>query len=240
MTMKVNSVHFATIESTNRWAMDNTATLEVDALTVVTADEQTAGYGRQGRTWISPAEKNLYATFCLFLSESYPLFTFVMALSIAKVLKEHGLEPEIKWPNDLLIGGKKIGGILCESRSVGSQYFMAIGVGLNVNLTKEELDGIGRPATSILAETGEAVSVESVKQSLIDHFVSDSKNLLQYGFTPFVESIRTLMKTGGHVRFHYGNTIIEGVLDSFNLDGSITLTLPDGTQQHFVTGEILN
>jgi BirA family biotin operon repressor/biotin-[acetyl-CoA-carboxylase] ligase len=238
--MKVNSVHFTTIESTNRWAMVNANTLDPAAMTVITADEQTAGYGRQGRRWASPRGDNLYATFCLFLPEAYPMLTFVMALSVAKVLKGHGLVPEIKWPNDLLIDKKKIGGILCESKKIDSMHFMAIGVGLNVNMTKDMLEGIDRPATSLLMETGKAHGIESVKQSLIDPFIFYSNILLQEGFDSFVEPIRSMMKTGKTVRFHQGNIIVEGVLDSFNADGSITLTLTDGTQRRFVSGEILD
>ena len=241
--MKVNYVHFTTIESTNDWAMENSSSLDPAQLTVIIADEQTAGHGRQGRPWISPAQQNLYMTLCIFPSKTsvnYSLLTFVMALAVAKVLKEYGMNAEIKWPNDLIIGGKKIGGILCESKTAGSSYFIAIGVGLNVNMPKEELERVGRPATSIAVESGQTVSIESIKDSLVSNFITEYNIFMEKGFAPFVEPLRRRMKTDTAIRFHHGNTIINGVLKSFNEDGSITLVAEDGTQKTFVSGEILN
>ena len=142
-------------------------TLSADEALLLIARDQKRGRGRQGRSWNS-CDGNLYVTYvfnCANKARSLSGLSLGVGLSIANAIKALGCDVRIKWPNDLLIGGKKIGGVLCESKNVGSQHFMAIGVGLNVNMTKEVLEQIGRPATSIIVETGEAASVESVKQS---------------------------------------------------------------------------
>ncbi|NGX60751.1 MAG: Bifunctional ligase/repressor BirA [Chlamydiae bacterium] len=151
--MKIIHHHFEILSSTNDWTKENLASFSQDCLTVVSSDEQTKGRGQFGRNWVSPPQKNLYVTFCFFPKGEMhePLtYTHQFAHAIAKLLEDYGIHCHVKHPNDLFVEGKKIGGILSET----SQGAVLIGLGLNCNMTKEELAHIDQPATSLLTETG--------------------------------------------------------------------------------------
>jgi BirA family biotin operon repressor/biotin-[acetyl-CoA-carboxylase] ligase len=121
---------------------------------LVTADEQTAGRGRLGRRWLAPAGTSLLCSLQLrppVASERLPELTVVAARACAEAIAElTGLKPDLKFPNDLLIGGRKLAGILAEAR----EGRVVLGVGVNVNVPAEQLpQEVDRAATSLLVET---------------------------------------------------------------------------------------
>ena len=121
---------------------------------VAFGEAQTAGRGRRGRQWLSPAARNLYCTVGLRRTidpASQGLLSIVTGIALCRALRDHtGLEIALKWPNDLLLAGDKFGGILIESRaSDDEQVFFAIGFGLNLFMPEGELDALDRPATSL-------------------------------------------------------------------------------------------
>ena len=118
---------FDKISSTQDYAHDLIARGEAHNKTIVTALAQSAGRGRYRRTWVSH-HGNLYASFIYKSPERDPKLSYAVAVAIAETLISLGLTPEIKWPNDVLIKGKKISGVLIEY----SQNFVIIGVGINI------------------------------------------------------------------------------------------------------------
>jgi BirA family biotin operon repressor/biotin-[acetyl-CoA-carboxylase] ligase len=122
---------------------------------LVASGEQTAGRGRLGRRWLAPAGTSLLCSLQLrptVPSERLPELTGVAARACAAAIAAlTGLEPELKFPNDVLIGGRKVAGVLAEAR----EGRVVLGLGVNVNLTPERLPlEVDRPATSLLVETG--------------------------------------------------------------------------------------
>lgn len=122
---------------------------------LVAADEQTAGRGRLGRRWLAPAGTSLLCSLQLrpaIASERLPELTGVAALACAEAVAAlAGLKPELKFPNDLLFGGRKLAGVLAEAR----EERVVLGIGVNVNVAAEQLPReVDRPATSLLVETG--------------------------------------------------------------------------------------
>ena len=121
---------------------------------VAFAEQQTAGRGRRGREWLSPFARNLYCTLGLrrdIPAASQGLLSIVTGIALCRALRSMTSLPiELKWPNDLMLGGVKFGGILIESRpqSAGG-FFFAIGFGLNLMMHAGELAGLDRPATSL-------------------------------------------------------------------------------------------
>ena len=118
-------------------------------------DEQTAGRGRLGRRWLAPASTSLLFSLQLrptVPSERLPELTVVASRACAEAIAAlTRLEPEVKFPNDVLVGGRKVAGILAEAR----EGRVVLGIGVNVNLTAEQLpQEVDRPATSLLVETG--------------------------------------------------------------------------------------
>ena len=143
--------------------LDETGSTNADALeyharhgreVVVFAEMQHAGRGRRGRSWLSPRARNLYCT--VGLSHDLPpasqgLLSIVTGVALCRELRQStGLDIGLKWPNDLLLDERKLGGILIESRATpDGRFFFAIGFGLNLLMDAEELAALDRPATSL-------------------------------------------------------------------------------------------
>jgi BirA family biotin operon repressor/biotin-[acetyl-CoA-carboxylase] ligase len=122
---------------------------------LVVAEEQTAGRGRLGRRWFAPAGTSLLCSLQLrppVAAERLPELTGVAARACAEAIAAvAGLDPELKFPNDVLAGGRKLAGVLAEAR----EERVVLGLGVNVNVAPEELpQDVDRPATSLLAVTG--------------------------------------------------------------------------------------
>jgi BirA family biotin operon repressor/biotin-[acetyl-CoA-carboxylase] ligase len=136
---------------------------------VVVADEQTEGRGRLGRRWFAPLGTSLLCSVQLrpaVTGEHLPELTGVAAHACAEAIAAlTGLEPELKFPNDLLLEGRKVAGILAEAR----EGRIVLGVGVNVNLSEEQLPTeVDRPATSLLVETGREVDRTELLVELLD------------------------------------------------------------------------
>ena len=167
--------HFETLDSTNetakQWARDASTLAPHGA--VVTADEQTAGRGRRGRNWVSPKGTGVYLSIIWrpeIQTAQIGQLTIVVALAAARALEKiSGLELQTKWPNDVLLNGKKIGGVLCEAElENGKVKFVIAGIGLNLNFETSELPVRPVfPATSLRIESGREFEIEAAREVLI-------------------------------------------------------------------------
>jgi len=170
--MNVNIVHYEEIDSTNTQARRLSLKRAEEGL-VVTAKKQTAGKGRRGRSWESPADENLYFSILLrpkLAPEKAPMLTLLMAYSVAKALQKKNINIEIKWPNDLVLSKKKICGILTEMNlAEGQVEDVIVGVGLNVNTMRfsEELDD---KATSLIIELGRKLECGELLGWILEEF----------------------------------------------------------------------
>lgn len=142
--------------------------------TLAVADRQTAGRGRRGRQWDSPSGTNLY--FTLLLRPQFPpskasMLTILMAIAVAKALEETGVEEvKIKWPNDVVINGKKICGILTEmSAEPDCIHYVVIGVGINIG-RYDFAEELKATATSVINETGKEVKRAEVLKNVLKWF----------------------------------------------------------------------
>lgn len=187
--------HFKSLPSTNDWGKEHLSEFDPTVITLVSADEQSQGRGQYGKQWFAPAHLNLYASFC-FLIEAHqkdPLsLTHVMAISAIHVLETCGVQPQIKWPNDILVSQKKISGILCETIPLSSQVGIVLGIGLNVNMPSSLLEAIGQPATSLLEETRQTWEIPFILEALKKRFAQDLAIFLKEGFSPFLSRFRAL------------------------------------------------
>jgi BirA family biotin operon repressor/biotin-[acetyl-CoA-carboxylase] ligase len=145
---------------------------DAPAGTVVIAEEQTAGRGRFGRQWVSPAGANLYFTI-LLRPDTRRLRSLGMVSPLAACLAVDAtspVRPMIKWPNDLVVGGKKLGGVLIESELKGEEVrYALVGIGINVNYKVDD-PSIAAIATSLLNEAATPVSREDLLASLLNQF----------------------------------------------------------------------
>ena len=179
--MNVNVVHYKEVDSTNAEARRLSVEGAESGL-VVTAKKQTAGKGRRGRSWESPADENLYLSILLRPSlepEKAPMLTLVMAYSVAKALQKEDIQVLIKWPNDLVLSGKKVCGILTEMNLSGAQVEdVIVGVGLNVNTMKFP-DELEDKATSLRKETLRELECGELLQLILKEFDKQYQRFLE-------------------------------------------------------------
>jgi len=158
--------------------------------TVVLAESQTEGRGRRGRRWASPARANLYMS--VILRPDLPpsdaaLFTLLAAVELCRTIREaYSLDPRIKWPNDLLLGGKKAAGILAEMEAEMERIrFIVLGIGVNLNMTREMFPAeLLYPATSVSLELGRKVNRPAFARRLLKSLDRGYEHLLREGSGP--------------------------------------------------------
>ena len=179
-----NIIHFKEIDSTNKYCHQHLE--ELNNFDVVSCDIQPQGHGQFERAWFSSQKQggNCYISIVLkpdnikFLDE----LTRYVALRAADTLKEYGLNPRFKHPNDILIDGKKIAGFLCETEFLGDKLKgVIVGCGINLNLDKKEVENIDIPATSIYLETGKHIDKQEFLYKFLDNFMNNYDEFLNYG-----------------------------------------------------------
>lgn len=130
-------VVFDQLESTNQWVLDHVLEFESKKVMCV-ADTQVSGRGRCGRVWQSPAGGNVYMSFTHILDvkqKSFSAISLVIGLALVRVLKAAGVQGvSLKWPNDVLLDGKKVAGVLLETKFIDNKIVLVVGVGLNVEM----------------------------------------------------------------------------------------------------------
>ncbi|MFQ5729681.1 MAG: biotin--[acetyl-CoA-carboxylase] ligase [Waddliaceae bacterium] len=235
--------HFSAIDSTNTWAKNNTHLFDPSKITLVTAYSQSAGRGRSSRQWKSPAKQNIYASFCFVMPKESPNLsniTQIMAISVLETLDSIGFKAKVKWPNDLLLSGKKVGGILCEILNQRGLIWVILGIGININMPQELLQTIDQPATSLLVESGTPLEIGMITQKLQKHFVRNLKIFLEKGFSPFLSDYKAKLVHSPQQLLHFkqDDQEWEGVFHSINDDGSLSLKLESGEIKKIFSGEI--
>ncbi len=168
--MEYTLSHLGTTGSTNREARERIMAVPVGSHTFLTADYQTEGQGRGGNQWYSEPGRNLlmsWISFPAFLSVPTQFqLSKAASLAICELLTPRVGSVAIKWPNDILVGNRKVGGILIEVNVQGSSIRNAVtGIGLNVN--QEVFPGFPFPATSLYLETGRTMEMEPLRDELI-------------------------------------------------------------------------
>tara|TARA_E500000178_G_scaffold354598_1_gene424170 strand:+ start:4018 stop:4752 length:735 start_codon:yes stop_codon:yes gene_type:complete len=211
--------------------------------TLIAAYDQTAGTGRFNRPWIAPPHTNLCCS--LYLATQAPLtaipsLTMATALAVHDLLRTHRISAQPKWPNDLLVNGKKICGILSEQIEdpATQQRGIITGIGLNLNLTPAQAAAIDQPATSMLIETGKPHSLEETLQDLLPHLTYWIKQWQ----TDHFNAIRPTWEaaTGPLNRpltIRDGDHLQHGTLAGYGEHGQLLLQTPNGIQTIW-SGEI--
>ncbi|TMC00552.1 MAG: biotin--[acetyl-CoA-carboxylase] ligase [Chloroflexi bacterium] len=206
--------------------------------TIVLAEEQTAGRGRFGRAWVSPPGKNLYFTLVLRPPVSrLRSLTMIAPLAVALAVEEVcGLHAQIKWPNDVILEGRKLAGVLIENELAGEEVrYSLVGTGVNVNFEIPPDSEIADIATSLKAHLGEEVSREAVVASFLNH----TEELCRVAIPTVVNSWKSRLQTLGQaVRVTFGNQVHEGVADDADGEGNLLLRRDDGSVVTLEAGEV--
>ena len=239
----MNFLFLEEISSTNKYAKENIKTLE--DFTVVHAGVQTAGRGRMNRKWISNTGDNLYASIVLKpsneLREVYANLTQYLSLIISNVIEEYGLKPDIKWPNDVRINGKKICGILAESViEKNGLKGIILGFGVNLNCKKEEIEKIDQPATSLNIETGMEINKEIFLKKVVNMFCLRYNKFIEDGFLLIREDyIRRAEFLNKPITVRVFDKEISGIAQDITDNGALKLIDKNNKEHVLLIGDIL-
>jgi len=211
---------------------------------LVVAERQTGGRGRRGRSWSSPGGLNLYASFILrpeLLPQRAPELTLVAAVAVAESVRAAGAPADIKWPNDLVVGGRKICGILTElSADPDRVQFVVLGIGVNLNARREDFPpDVAEVATSLLELTGRPVPRAPFTAGLCRRLEEWLDVHGAEGFRPVRERWRALAITlGQEVLVKAERREIRGVAVDVDEDGALRVRTEDGTEERILAGDV--
>jgi BirA family biotin operon repressor/biotin-[acetyl-CoA-carboxylase] ligase len=210
---------------------------------LVVAETQTAGRGRRGRSWASPAGKNLYLSLVLrpeLPPQRAPELTLLAAVAVAEALRGEGVEASIKWPNDLQAGGRKIAGILTElSAEADRVHFVTLGIGVNLNAAPADFPPeVAEVATSALRVLGRQVNRATFLARLLKGLEEWLDTHEQEGFQPVRERWRELSSTlGQEVLVKAERRELRGLAEDIDVDGALLLRTEDGLER-VVAGDV--
>lgn len=225
-----------TVPSTNTWIKEHLKELQRRAPLGVYAEEQTAGRGRGKNSWFSPQGKNLYASFLFLRVTTYPHLSYlahILSLAAADLCEAEKVEVQLKWPNDLLIEGKKLGGVLVETLSLEGRLALIFGIGINLNSSEEELSCLNQKATSLTEATKTLHSIPSFAARLGKKLSENLLILDRLGFAPFLPHYERLLipRLGDPLRCQLGENTVEGSYCGLNSQGHLLLN----TGSHVIT-----
>jgi BirA family biotin operon repressor/biotin-[acetyl-CoA-carboxylase] ligase len=227
-------VLFDVVGSTNAVALSAAAGGQAPE-TLFIAEEQRSGRGRKGRSWLSTKGRSLTVSLLLSPPRKDEGLTAIMALAVVRALDSSVKGIAIKWPNDIFLKGRKLGGILAESRD----EFVAIGLGLNVNEGMREFPPeIAGEAISMRVAAGKRFDRGLVLCRLLVEFERLYDKFQETGFAPFRDEIqRRLLYLGEGVVVDVGGTKLEGTMTGITNEGYVCLDV-DGTERIMSSGDL--
>ena len=229
------------LDSTNTFLKQHIS--DFPDFSVVWAQNQTGGRGRFDRKWSSAEGKDLTFSVVVPLKnlkkQLWQNIPQITACAISDILLDHGLENLIKWPNDILVKEKKICGILCETIEAEKSWYAVLGVGLNVNSTRDDLMRVGLPATSLCAELNRTILRDDLIAGLVDRILVYFNELCTLGFSSFQKRLKQRLAWLNEQKTVVdGNHTYTGFIADINPDGTLLFRCNDGTSKTLCSGEI--
>lgn len=237
-----NLIYLEEVDSTNTYVKKRLG--ELEDRTVVYTSRQTHGRGRMEHTWFYTGTENIYMTICLkpqgIFYQKINNLTQYMCVVLCRLLEKYNIKPEIKWPNDILIDGKKIAGILAETKFQGGKCSgVALGVGININSTEKELLTVLKPATSLNLLLGRSINRDDFLKELTDEFFKHYDDFLTIGFELIRdEYLEHTNFIGKRIVLNDEGLVIAGVAEGISDDGELILN-SEGIVHKYYTGEVL-
>ncbi len=241
--MNIKKIYLDEINSTNLYAKEHLG--EIDDCTIVYTYNQTGGKGRLNRKWKFVGSDNIYASFVLKpfkkLEPVCANLTQYMSVVLSRMLEQYGLKPQIKWPNDVLINGKKIAGILSESIVQGEELAgIVLGIGININCEKKLFDDIDKPATALNLECDRFVNKEEFLDELYLNFFLYYNKLLSTGFSYIREEyVNRASFLNKKIKVLTNSGITEGVAVDITSGGALVLKDNTNNEKTLWIGDIL-
>lgn len=238
-------IYLDSVDSTNTYAKKLAEEAFQDG-TVVVSEEQTAGKGRLGRYWVSPKGKGIWMSIMLkpdLLPSDAPKLTIAAAHAVSKALwSSCGVDARIKWPNDIVAGGRKLCGILTEMSAEADEIkSVIVGIGINANLEKEDFGpGVEDMATSIRLEKGSAVPRKLVAAAVLNEFEKAYEAFIASGsIKAFLDEYKSKSAVlGKEVRVISRKEEIKGLAVDISEEGHLVIKLENGALKEVMSGEV--
>ncbi|HUA69346.1 MAG TPA: biotin--[acetyl-CoA-carboxylase] ligase [Candidatus Saccharimonadales bacterium] len=212
---------------------------------VVFAESQTKGRGRLGRKWISPAYKGLWFSILLrpaLHPQEATQLTVASATALCRAIRsETGLTPEIKWPNDILMSGRKVAGVLTElSAELDRVRYVILGIGVDVNLGTGEFPAeLRKLATSLKIEAGRALSRADLAVTILSELDSDYERIGAGRFAEIADEWEARCQTiGRNVTIQIGGRRVQGRAESLGENGELLLRTEHGHLERISGGDV--
>lgn len=212
---------------------------------VVFAESQTQGRGRLGRAWVSPPGKGLWFSVLLrpqIAPQAVTRLTIAAAASLARTVQSvTGVVPRIKWPNDLLVNGRKISGILTElSAELDHVKYVILGIGMNINLTEADFPADLKPiATSLRVAAKREINRPEFAAELLRQLDRDYRRLSEGHFQKVAEEWEALSGTlGSEVEVRTGDRVVRGRAESLDPDGALLVRTQHGRIERIIGGDV--
>lgn len=225
----MNILEFDTLPSTSTYARENADKLTLPSLII--ANSQTAGRGRRGNSFFSPKKTGLYMTLLFEANGSIPLITPAAAVAVCNVLeRKHSISADIKWVNDIFLGGKKVCGILSECFSVGGKTLIAVGIGINLS-TEKFPDNLPQ-AGSLGINCGKTELARDISEFILRYTEKTDEEFI------LSEYEKRLFIIGKTIAFHENNRQYSAVVKGINKQCNLIVELPDKSVKILSSGEI--
>ncbi|MDP6559465.1 MAG: biotin--[acetyl-CoA-carboxylase] ligase [Candidatus Binatia bacterium] len=237
--------YFRTTASTNSEAFE-LARRGAEEGEIVIAESQTQGRGRLGRHWFSPFDRNLCLSVILrptLPPADVPQITLLCAVALAETVQSFlDYSPQIKWPNDILVGGKKLAGVLTESSCERDRVlFVILGIGVNINIPIEMMpEKIRDTATSLMMCTGGSVDRLAFANGLIHSLDRCYEDLENNGFAPMARRWdRFFHLRGRRVRVEMADRSVSGKAIGIDSDGALLVEGDEGARERILAGDVI-
>ena len=233
--------YYDSIDSTNDRAYELAESGEPEG-TIVIAETQTRGKGRMGRKWVSPASGGIYASIILrpdMETDEIPAITLIAAMAVIRAIKKIcALEAGMKWPNDILIGGKKVCGILTEIKAQPDIVdFLVLGIGVNVNTSFKKLPP---EATSLRIESSRRMDRTEFIRRMLEELERVYSKFRKEGFASLREECKTLsLILGEWVKISEHHRSIEGLAVDIDEKGALIIRTEGGIFQRVFSGDVV-
>lgn len=238
-------IYLDSVDSTNNYGKELASRGFNDGILIV-AEEQTKGRGRLGREWISQKGKGIWMTIMLkpdLKPDMASQVTLIAALSVLRGIKNvTDIDVMIKWPNDLVINGKKVCGILTElGAEIDIINYLCVGIGINVNSEEDDFNKIGlNTATSLKVTVGKTIDRKRLIVEILESFENLYKQFLQKGSIDYMleEYKKHLVNLGKEVKIILKNNEIKGIAEDVNSKGHLMVRLDNGHLMEVSSGEV--
>ena len=212
---------------------------------VVFAETQTQGRGRLGRRWLSPSRRGLWFSLLLrppLHPQAATRLTVAAATALVRAIRtQTGLTPDIKWPNDILLRGRKVAGVLTElSAELDRIKYVILGIGVDVNLSASDFPAeLRKSATSLKIETGADLQRAELASAILRELDYDYERICQSRFEAIADEWEEHCSTiGRRVRIQIGTRLLQGQAESLDNDGALLLRTEHGHLERIIGGDV--